>query len=286
MGKDRSLLTKVAKGIAYGDVSNASVRNVLTEVSKRIGGSFTEQEMQDSLDYFNWKCPYTGRDLRTSIEQRDGSYVTDHIAPQNQEGCGLNLKGNLVIVDRKANDAKRSTDIETFLLTDTKVLGSTDMATRKARLAKIRQFQKDCGCDTERVRLALSALMQQRYEEVRRRQEQWIEDCLAALAQAGVPSLPAPTAPVTAAAPAGKKARKGQTELIFYPADEAQFKAELLRKKAARFVLTYSDGAVKHSPWRATDLSADSNLRGNIQSKTFWRKKATEGLVKVEVYID
>ena len=43
------LLTKVAKGVAYGDVSNISVRNVLTEISKRVGGKFTEQEMYDTM---------------------------------------------------------------------------------------------------------------------------------------------------------------------------------------------------------------------------------------------
>jgi hypothetical protein len=61
-----SRLTKVAKGIAYGDVSNIAVRNILTEISKSINGNFTEQEMYDTLDFFDWKCPYTGKDLRPS----------------------------------------------------------------------------------------------------------------------------------------------------------------------------------------------------------------------------
>ena len=80
-----SLLTKVAKGVAYGDVSNQAIRNVLTELSKDISGGITEQEMYDTLDFFGWKCPYTGRDLRVSIENEDGSYATDHIYPQNRE---------------------------------------------------------------------------------------------------------------------------------------------------------------------------------------------------------
>ena len=37
------VMTKVAKGVAYGDVSNQSVRNILTEISKSMSGRFTEQ---------------------------------------------------------------------------------------------------------------------------------------------------------------------------------------------------------------------------------------------------
>lgn len=60
-------------GIAYGDVSNMAVRNILTEISKRIAGRFTVQEMYDTLDYFDWRCPYTGKDLRPLIEAKVGA---------------------------------------------------------------------------------------------------------------------------------------------------------------------------------------------------------------------
>ena len=109
-----SLLTKVVTGVTFGDVSNQAIRNILTEISKSICGKFTEQDMEDTLDYFDWKCPYTGRDLRQSIEKKDGSYAADHIYPQNKEWCGLNVKGNLIIVDKKANTQKHNKDIETF----------------------------------------------------------------------------------------------------------------------------------------------------------------------------
>ena len=101
-----SRLTKVAKGIAYGDVSNIAVRNILTEISKSINGNFTEQEMYDTLDFFDWKCPYTGKDLRPLIENDLGGYATDHVYPQNKEWCGLNVKGNLIIVDKEANKVR------------------------------------------------------------------------------------------------------------------------------------------------------------------------------------
>ena len=70
-----SILTKVAKGVAFGDVSNQSVRNILTETSKQIGGKFTEQEVYDTLDFFDWKCPYG------KVKQRFlKAYVLSHLA--------------------------------------------------------------------------------------------------------------------------------------------------------------------------------------------------------------
>ena len=44
MSKSKSGLTKVAKGIAFGDVSNYAVRNVLTEISRQLYGEFTKNK--------------------------------------------------------------------------------------------------------------------------------------------------------------------------------------------------------------------------------------------------
>lgn len=274
------LLTKVAKGVAFGDVSNQGVRNVLTEISKKTGGKFTEQEMYDTLDYFDWKCPYTGRDLRKSIESEDGSYATDHIYPQNKDLCGLNVKGNLIIVDKKANAAKKSMSIEDFLLTDEKVLGTLDKKTRGERLQKIKDFQTECGYDPEKIKNIVSTIMVSHYDEIRELQERCISKCVDALKVAGVQIISPKTIVTTT-----HKARTSVPELLFHPKDENQFKEELLKTKKARFVLTYQDGAVKESIWNAENFSSSSNLKGNIQSRPFWRNKATDGLIKVEVYI-
>ena len=48
-GFNMKLLTKVAKGVAFGDVSNQAVRNILTELSKKLYGGITEQEMYDTI---------------------------------------------------------------------------------------------------------------------------------------------------------------------------------------------------------------------------------------------
>lgn len=278
-----SILTKVAKGVAFGDVSNQSIRNILTEISKSIGGRFTEQEMYDTLDFFDWKCPYTGKDLRPLIEGNLGGYATDHIYPQNKEWCGLNVKGNLIIVDRAANDKKHNKDVETFLLNDQEVLGNLDEQTRKARLEKIKEFQKLCGYDPEQIRSIVSPLMQARYDEVRTEQERYISDALDALEAINIYAVSAPIPSVTTSK--GNRHR-ALPDIIFYPSDEEQFKNELLRTKKAHFVLTYQSGVIKTSPWMADRFDITSNLRANIQSKPFWRKKTQEGLLKVEVYIN
>jgi len=150
------ILTKVAKGVAFGDVSNQAVRNILTEISKSISGNFTEQEMYDTLDFFDWKCPYTDKDLRPLIEENRGGYATDHVYPQNREWCGLNVKGNLIIVDSLANSKKGQDDVEHFLLTNTEVLGDIDIQIRQARLDKIKEFQKLCGYDPATIRKVVS----------------------------------------------------------------------------------------------------------------------------------
>lgn len=278
------LLTKVASGVAFGDVSNQAIRNILTELSKSIGGKFTEQQMEDTLNYFDWKCPYTGRDLRQSLMNKDGSYVTDHIYPQNKEWCGLNVKGNLIIVDKKANDKKHDRDIETFLLNDTAILGKIDLKTRQNRLQKIKDFQKKCGYNPEQIRDIVSPILKARYNELRVEQEKCIQHTLNALKNAGVSANIDPLFPTTTTTEPIK--RKLPLELIFHPANAEEFKIQLLQSKTAHFELTYDTGITKIIPWNAERFKASSNLKGNIESKTFWRNNEVEGLVKVEVFID
>lgn len=283
-----SLLTKVASGIAYGDVSNLAVRNILTEISKVVYGGITEQEMEDTMEFFGWKCPYTGRDLKESIESKDGSYATDHLCPQNRYWCGLNIKGNLVIVDSKANSAKGRLDIKTFLVTDSEFwdkLG-VDKATRLKRLEKIEEFQRLCGYDPDKIQREVSALLVSYYDQVRIEQERMIATCLDSLCKIGLSPLAKPSTPATTPVATTPKKLANTPELIFHPADEQLFKEKLLERKKAHFVLTYESGKVLVTPWDAQRFDPSSKLKGNIQSKTFWRSRVKEGLIKVEAFVD
>ena len=297
MSKKRTMLTHAAKGFAYGDTSNSSIRNILTELSKSLKGGITEQEMIDTVEEeFNWECPYTGRNLKQSYDDADGTYATDHIYPQNREWCGLNVKGNLVLVDSEANREKGGMDIETFMLKDSNFwtkLG-VDKATRQARLDKIKAFHLKCGYDPEAIRKVVSPILNSRYDEVRKEQEQCLEDALNSLANVGIyPDIiktscvsATSVTTTTSSATVTPKKKGSMPELVFVPADESQFKEELLKNKQAHFVLTYASGHKKVSVWKADNFDIASDLKRNIQSRPFWRKKNSEGLLKVEVIID
>ena len=183
-------LTKVASGIAFGDVSNASIRNILTEISKLLYGKFTIKQLKETLDYFDWKCPYTGKDLRNVIENGESGYATDHIYPQNKDFCGLNVKGNLVIVDSEANKKKHDTDFETFMR-DRRfddLLGDS-MVERERRIEKIKRFQQDCNYNPELIKSIVSPMLTARYEAVRDEQERTISDVIKQLNLAGISGI-------------------------------------------------------------------------------------------------
>ena len=275
------LLTKVAKGIAYGDVSNMAIRNILTEISKYVFGGITEQEMDDTMAFFDWKCPYTGKNVRALREGKGGKCATDHIYPQNKEYCGLNVMGNLVLVDYDANKEKMGkTPEEFFNNPNSKVLAGVDSATRAARLKKIKEFQAKYGYDPKQIKDKLAPLLAERYDELRREQEEFIDK---ALLEAGLKRLSPPKTTV--------KKSLGRTlpPIMYYvgteQVDEIVFKNELLCKKTATFRLTYDSGAIKYSQWKADQFQTASSLTGNIQSRPFWRARKEEGLVCVEVII-
>ena len=181
MAKGTSSLTKVAKGVAFGDVSNIAVRNILTQLSKKLYGDFTDEQMKRTMEYFDWCCPYTGVYLKDDYDARNGNYATDHIYPQNRTWCGLNVMGNLVLVSKKANAKKASQSVDDFLLNDTEVLGDLDDTIRNARLEKIKNFQKENGYDPEVIKNTISDIMKKRYDEVRSEQEACIGNVLEAL---------------------------------------------------------------------------------------------------------
>ena len=83
-----------------------------------------------------------------------------------------------------------------------------------------------------------------------------------------------------------KKFKKVAGDLVFHPTDELAFKDALLKSRKAHFVLTYDSGAIKETSWDARSFEETSNLRRNIESKTFWRKRKSEGLIKVDVFVD
>ena len=47
-------ISKVARGIAPGDVSNIAIRNILTELSVIMHGKFLDSDMETTMEYFDY----------------------------------------------------------------------------------------------------------------------------------------------------------------------------------------------------------------------------------------
>ena len=64
----------------------------------------------------------------------------------------------------------------------------------------------------------------------------------------------------------------GKIEYEFHPSDEREFKNQLLINKFAHIKILYQDGREEYKEWNASRFKEDSNLRGNINSKTWFRQ--------------
>jgi hypothetical protein len=58
----------------------------------------------------------------------------------------------------------------------------------------------------------------------------------------------------------------------FYPSDEREFKKQLIENGVAHIKICYSDGHEEYKIWKANNFTEESNLRGNINSKTWFRR--------------
>ena len=113
-------------GYEHGDAQNSAVRCFLNQFSKNFD-YFNDYYKNKTLEYFDYKCPYTGVLLTSS------NMVRDHIVPLNKKSCGLHLFGNVLLVDRTANSVKSSKSLEEYL------------RNQPERLEKIQKFIKVTG---------------------------------------------------------------------------------------------------------------------------------------------
>lgn len=173
-------ITKVARGVAFGDVANSAIRNILTEISKRYYNPIDENYINEMRAFFNNKCPYTGADL-SDLEKQE-RLATDHIIPQNWRDCGLNVPGNLILCDKDANKIKHMLSLEDFLLRDVKkFFTNVPASVRKSRYDKIKDFQKKYNYDGDKVKKLISHDLQQIYSQIIKQQEGYIDEIVSVL---------------------------------------------------------------------------------------------------------
>ena len=95
-----------------GDAANIFVRCMLSDISDLLGG-FSKEDLEKTVEYFDYKCPYTGEDI--SVEFKTGKWVLDHLIPHNRESVGLNLYGNIIVTTKNTNAAKAAKYFEDFI---------------------------------------------------------------------------------------------------------------------------------------------------------------------------
>lgn len=116
------------------DVANMFIRCILCDFSEAIG-SFSESDWEKTLEYFNYKCAYTGEEINKKTA------VKDHLIPQNRESCGMNIYGNIVPATRKANSANKSNkNYKEFLMGKSECLNHLTQEERISKISKIEEF--------------------------------------------------------------------------------------------------------------------------------------------------
>ena len=102
-------------------------------------GGCSADKIEQTIQYFDYKCPYTGQDLYTIAEREKLAF--DHLIPHDKESCGLNLYGNIIATTDTVYIKKGAKDFKDFIKNDTD--GSDEE--KAERIKKIEQFQQESG---------------------------------------------------------------------------------------------------------------------------------------------
>ena len=92
-----------------GDAANAFIRVLLSDAGKLAGG-LTDEEWNQTLEFFDCRCAYTGESSKVLVKE--------HAIPINKDHCGLHLYGNVVPATNSANSKKGERDYRDYLKDD------------------------------------------------------------------------------------------------------------------------------------------------------------------------
>jgi hypothetical protein len=148
------------------DVANVAVRNILGEVSLSLFDDVNNEYLKKAAEFFHYKCPYTGDDIKDEILRWDLSNLNmDHIIPLNRDNVGLNVRGNTVLVRKKANSSKSSKSYIEFLIKYGKENGIDDDIIEE-RIKRIEEFQTEFGFNYDLISDIIKTDVQEFYAKV------------------------------------------------------------------------------------------------------------------------
>lgn len=167
--------TKAGRGIRFSDVSNSSIRNILFEISKSFENKMSfEDIVEEAMEFFDYKCPYTGEDIKNDYLTKKELFDLDHIVPQNKECCGLNVRGNMVYVKKEVNKNKNKKDYKDFILNYT----NGTLEEKNMRIERIHEYQKHCGYDADKITQKIKPILEKIYLQVADNQKAFVSEIL------------------------------------------------------------------------------------------------------------
>ena len=234
-----------------GDAANTFVRVILSDAGAMLGG-LTEAEWQQTLGWFDGRCAYTGRELPNGQTERD------HAIPMNRTHCGLHLYGNVLPATREANRQKAGKHYRDFVQ-DQGLLDRIETFIRSSnywgRVSVFGDLRGHCEVQYR----AIDALC--------RVNKRYLKSLLAILLEhdgGGAPAEPRE--------PEANPNREAVLPISLEPSPAEAFRKALLRTKCAWIVETHRDGRRVARPWEARNISATSNVIGNLRSRPRYRK--------------
>ena len=160
-----TLVTKSCKPTHFGNAKNAAVRNLLGKVSDELFERIDDKYLLEAAEYFDYKCPYSIKDI-SRIKAYDKKNIdADHLIPANKEHLGLTIKGNILLVDHDANNKKNGQPVDEFIL-ENAFFASLTPKEKKERLAKIKKFQNEYYYDTTEINVVLKKFVDEYVAEL------------------------------------------------------------------------------------------------------------------------
>lgn len=265
------------KRIYPGDVANAYVRCLLADIGAELGG-FSPEDWKRTLEYFDYKCAYTGNPVTFE------NAVMDHVIPHNRENCGLHVFGNIIPSTDEANSAKSSKDYAEFLLSDDNVLKDLSLKDRQDKIEKIRSFLDKEYMDKHKLIADLGVSLLDEYQEIKRMCE-----TKKGYFQSKLSSSKLNKSEELFVNKATLLNEEETLSIEFDPPSLIEFKKELLKNKVAYITEYYFDNNKEPltKKWVADSLTEKSNIIGNIRSRREYRKNefVKNGIERLRVTI-